>query len=82
MAVGTSLAIIAANSLFGFAISIGNQYFNWPVLFKIAAIGIVGIAIGQFYASRVNEKLLKRSFGYFVLIIGSLVLLDQILKMT
>ncbi len=81
MAVGTSLAIIAANSLFGFTISARNPYLEWPVLIKIAAIGIIGIAIGQFYSSRLNEKLLKRSFGYFVLLIGSLVLLDQILKM-
>lgn len=81
MAVGTSLAIIAANSIFGFSISVENQSFEWPLLFKIAAIGIVGIAIGQFYASKVNEKLLKRGFGYFVLIIGSLVVLDQIMKM-
>ncbi len=80
-AVGTSLAIIAANSLFGFSISIESQIFEWPLLFKIAAIGIVGIAVGQFYASQVNEKLLKRGFGYFVLVIGSLVLLDQIMKL-
>ncbi len=82
MAVGTSLAIIAANSIFGFAISIGNQYIEWPLLLKIAAIGIFGIAVGQFYSSKVNEKLLKRGFGYFVLFIGSLVLIDQIFKMT
>ena len=82
MAIGTSLAIIAANSIFGFTISIGSMHFEWPLLLKIAAIGIFGIAIGQFYSSRVNEKLLKRGFGYFVLFIGSLVILDQIFKMT
>lgn len=81
-AVGTSLAIIAANSIFGFTISIGNLNFDWPLLFKIAAIGVFGIVIGQFYSSRVNEKLLKRGFGYFVLFIGSFVILDQILKLT
>jgi len=82
MAVGTSLAIIAANSIFGFTISIGNKNFEWPLLLKIAAIGTIGIVIGQFYSSRVNDKLLKRGFGYFVLIIGFIVILDQILKMT
>ncbi len=81
-AVGTSLAIIAANSIFGFTIGIGNLSLDWPVLIKIAAIGIVGISIGQFYSSRVNEKLLKRGFGFFVLCVGSFVLLDQIFKMT
>ncbi len=82
MAVGTSLAIISANCIFGFAISIGNLDLEWPLFLKITAIGILGIAIGQFYSSRVNEKLLKRGFGYFVLFIGSFVILDQILKMT
>lgn len=81
MAVGTSLAIICANSLFGFTISLGNLNLEWPLLLKIAAIGILGIAIGQFYSSKVNEKLLKRGFGYLVLFIGSFVILDQILKM-
>lgn len=82
VAVGTSLAIISANSLFGFVISSGSLALEWPLLLKITAIGIVGIAIGEFYSSRVNEKLLKRGFGYFVLFIGSLVIVDQIIKMT
>ncbi|MBC7421244.1 MAG: sulfite exporter TauE/SafE family protein [Bdellovibrio sp.] len=80
-AVGTSLAIIAANSIFGFSISIGNYNFNWPLLLSIVSLGILGIAIGQFFSTRVNENLLKRGFGYFVLIIGSLVILDQLFKM-
>ncbi len=81
IAVGTSLAIITANAIFGFTISIVGSNFDWPLLLKIAAIGIIGIIIGQFYASRVNEKLLKRGFGFFVLLIGSIVILDQIFKM-
>ncbi len=82
LAVGTSLTIIAANSLFGFTISIGNTHLDWPLLLKISAIGIFGIAIGQLYSSRVNERLLKRMFGYFVLLIGLFILLDQVFKMS
>lgn len=81
MAVGTSLAIIAANSIFGFSISLGSHNFNWPLLLSIVLLGILGIAIGQFFSIRVNENLLKRVFGYFVLFIGSLVILDQLFKM-
>ncbi len=77
-AVGTSLAIIAVNSIFSFTMSLSHQNFEWELLLKIAAIGIFGIVVGQFYSSRVNEKLLKRGFGYFVLVIGSFVILDQI----
>ena len=81
LAIGTSLAIIAANSFFGFALSSANIYFDWFFLLKITTIGIFGIAIGQFYSSKVNENALKRWFGYFVLSIGSFVILDQIFNM-
>ncbi len=82
MAVGTSLAIIAANSIFGFTISLDGANIEWALLLKISAVGIFGMTIGEFYSAKVNEKLLKRGFGYFVLFVGSLVILDQILKMT
>ena len=81
MAVGTSLAIIAANSLFGFAISAKTQALDWKVLLLITAIGAVGIFVGQAVASSINEKSLKKGFGYFVLLVGSFVLLDQIIKL-
>ena len=81
IAVGTSLAIIAANSLFGFVISQSAHIIEWKLLLTISGIGVVGILIGQKFGSQVNEKLLKRSFGYFVLFVGSLVLIDQVLKL-
>ncbi len=81
MAVGTSLAIIAANSLFGFAISANSQPLDWKVLATITAIGAVGIFVGQMFSASITEKALKKSFGYFVLLVGSLVLIDQIIKL-
>lgn len=81
MAVGTSLAIIAANSLFGFAISANSQALDWKVLLIITAIGAAGIFAGQALSASINEKALKKGFGYFVLLVGSLVLLDQIMKL-
>lgn len=82
MAVGTSLAIIAANSLFGFAISTNAVMLDWKVLGSVTAIGIGGIFAGQLLSASINEKMLKKGFGYFVLVIGSLVLIDQIMKLT
>lgn len=81
MAVGTSLAIIAANSLFGFTISMSEHQLDWRVLIMVTAIGAFGIFIGQKFSSKVDEKSLKKGFGYFVLLIGSLVLFDQLLKL-
>ena len=80
-AVGTSLVIIAANSLFGFAISASTQPLDWKVLSIITAIGAVGIFVGQAMTASINERLLKKGFGYFVLLVGSLVLIDQIMKL-
>lgn len=82
IAVGTSLAIIAANSLFGFAISMNEHILDWPVLLMVTAIGALGIFIGHALNSKVNEKSLKKGFGYFVLLIGSLVLVDQLIKLS
>jgi len=81
VAIGTSLAIIAANSLFGFALSQSKSATDWPLLFSICGLGIVGIFLGQMLSSKVPEKHLKKGFGYFVLAIGSLMLFDQVSKM-
>lgn len=83
VAVGTSLAIIAANSLFGFGISpktVGAST-DWPLLLMVCALGIAGIFVGQLYSSRVEERHLKRGFGVFVLVVGSAILIDQLVRM-
>ncbi|MBW0435695.1 sulfite exporter TauE/SafE family protein [Leptospira yasudae] len=78
VAIGTSLAIIAANSLFGFAISFSTaQTEVCPLLLTICALGIGGMVFGQILSSRVKEQSLKKGFGYFVFTIASLILLDQ-----
>ncbi len=81
VAVGTSLAIIAANSLFGFAISISNQAIEWGRLLPITTLGIAGLVLGHSLSPRIQENKLKVGFGYFVLVIGILILGDQIFKM-
>jgi uncharacterized membrane protein YfcA len=42
-AVGTSLLIIAINSLFGFVFSIGHFSLNWTLLFSFTALAIAGV---------------------------------------
>lgn len=81
-AVGSSLLIIAANSLFGFAVSLSSGLHpNWSVLVSILGISIMGLFIGRVFSKKVPEAQLKKGFGYFVLIMGSLILIDQILKL-
>lgn len=79
LAVGTSLLIIATKSLTGFLGDLhNNSNIDWTLLFTISLIAIFGIFIGSTLASKVDDKILKKSFGYFVLIMGSGILIQQL----
>jgi len=66
-AVGTSLLIIAINSIFGFVFSIGHFALNWNLLFSFTALAIGGVFIGGALSARMNGNALKKWFGWFVL---------------
>lgn len=77
-AIATSLAIIAANSLFGFALSASDSSMRWDLLAAVTLLGLAGLMAGQRLSPRVNEAKLKVGFGYFILTVGVLVLTDQL----
>jgi uncharacterized protein len=81
MAIGTSLAIIAANSLFGFMISSSDQATDWGLLIVVCSLGAIGVFLGQLFSSKVTERHLKKGFGVFVLATGTLILTDQVYRM-
>lgn len=82
IAVGTSLLIIAAKSLIGFIGDLQHQVqIDWRLLFTISGIAIVGLFIGMMLSKKVSEKLLKKGFGIFVLIMGAFILFDQLHKL-
>jgi uncharacterized membrane protein YfcA len=76
-AVGTSLFIIAMNSLIGFMGDIQNLTINWFFLIKFTSLSIVGIFIGMYLNKFINEKQLKTGFGYFVLVMACFILLKE-----
>lgn len=79
IAVGTSLFIIAAKSLIGFLGDLQTQaQMDWNLLLTMAGIAIVGLFIGVKLSNKVPERALKKGFGYFVLMMGTIVLLDQL----
>lgn len=81
-AIGTSLAIIAANSLFGFSISFTVAQTEYcPLLLTICILGIAGMFLGLTLSSRINEKYLKIGFGYLTLVTAFLILWDQGLRL-
>lgn len=78
-AVGTSLFIIATKSLLGFAGDLQTQVeMDWTLLLTVGAIAIVGLFLGMLLSKQVSDKALKKGFGWFVLIMGLIILGDQI----
>jgi len=77
-AIGTSLLIIAINSLIGFTGDIGNQNIDWNFLVGFSAISIGGIFAGIYLNKFVNESQLKKGFGWFVLIMAIFIFLKEL----
>lgn len=77
-AVGTSLLIIALNSLIGFTGDLGHFIIDWLFLGKITAIAVAGIFIGGYISKKINGAKLKQAFGWFVLIMGIYILIKEI----
>jgi uncharacterized membrane protein YfcA len=77
-AIGTSLLIIAMNSLIGFLGDIGNYEMNWPFLLTIASIAVAGIFIGTYLGKKIPGAKLKKGFGWFVLIMGVYILVKEL----
>jgi uncharacterized protein len=70
MAVGTSLLIIAAKSLFGFIGDVVNYEIDWMFLLPFSALSVVGIFAGSYLSTKIHADKLKTSFGWFVLLMG------------
>lgn len=77
-AIGTSLLIIALNSLFGFLGDIGQVDFDWSFLFKITALAVVGIIAGTALSSKIQGEQLKKAFGWFVMVMGVFILVKEL----
>ncbi len=76
-AVGTSLLIIALNSLIGFTGDLGHVNIDWTFLIIITAIAVAGIFIGVFLAKKIEGEKLKKAFGWFVLVMGVYILIKE-----
>ena len=78
-AVGTSLLIIAAKSLIGFTGDLGNRTMDWTLLLTVTALAIAGIFIGDKLSKRIDGNQLKKGFGWFVLLMGLYIIIQQLL---
>lgn len=80
VAVGTSLFIIAVNSSFGFAVSFFNDKssVDWLLLLKLVVLAIIGALIGAKLSARIDEVRLRHSFGWFVLVVGIVIIVERL----
>lgn len=76
-AVGTSLFIIAINSLMGFAGDLMNYSMDWRFLLTITGLAIAGILAGNFLSRRILAFYLRKAFGWFTLIVGSWIIVKE-----
>jgi uncharacterized membrane protein YfcA len=79
-AIGTSLLIIAINSLIGFIGDLQNTIIDWTFLLTFTTISVAGIFIGLYIQKFINEKMLKKLFGVFVLIMAIFILYKELLS--
>ena len=77
VAVGTSLLVIAMKSFAGLAGYLSSVQLPWGLVLGVTAAAIVGSVIGGRLAGKVPETVLRKAFGWFVLVMGGFVLVQQ-----
>lgn len=77
-AVGTSLVIIAAKSLIGFLGDLSHTSMNWSFLFSVTSLAIVGIFVGDRFSKNMHAGILKKIFGWFVLVLGIYIIIKEL----
>ena len=78
-AIGTSLLIIAAKSLFGFTGDLGHHSIDWLFLGEVTLLAISGIFVGNWLSRLVDGSKLKKGFGWFVLVMGAYIIAKEFL---
>lgn len=77
-AIGTSITIVAIQSLIGFTGDLLVQDIQWNIVLIFTAVSIIGVFIGMRWANKVSDKLLKQIFGWFVLAMAIFILLKEV----
>ena len=77
-AIGTSLLIIAMNSLVGFTGDLFHQQFDWALLVPLTLISITGTFIGRKLGESIPGDKLKKGFGWFVLVMGIYIIIHEL----
>ena len=77
--VGTTLFVIALNSLLAFLGDLLNYSINWSFLLSITTLSIAGVVLGIFSNRIVPAQPLQRSMGWLTLVMGIWILFSELL---
>lgn len=79
LAVGTSLFIISANSLFGFIGDLqSGTNMDWHLLLSFTAASVTGIFVGNYLSRFISGAKLKTTFGWFILVMGIYIIIKEL----
>ncbi|MFC9490160.1 sulfite exporter TauE/SafE family protein [Streptomyces hydrogenans] len=78
VAVGTSLLVIAMNSFAGLAGHLSGVSLDWGLALTVTAAAVLGSLAGGRVAGRIPQQVLRRAFGWFVVVMGVFVLGRQL----
>jgi uncharacterized membrane protein YfcA len=77
-AIGTSLLVIALKSFAGFAGHLSQVHIEWPIVLAVSGIALAGSLFGARLAGRIEPAKLRRTFGWFVVVMGVFMLAQEL----
>ncbi len=80
-AIGTSLVVIAMNSLAGFLGHVGSGSFDLPLTLIFASAGLLGTFSGMRLSRRLSSSKLQKAFAMFVIALSVFLLFDNLPKL-
>ncbi|MEV4765484.1 sulfite exporter TauE/SafE family protein [Micromonospora chokoriensis] len=78
VAVGTSLVVIAMKSFAGLAGYLSSVHIDWGLAAAVTAAAVVGSLVGGRLTARIPADILRKAFGWFVVVMGVFVLGQQL----
>lgn len=78
VAVGTSLVVIAMKSFAGLGGYLTTVQIDWRLAAAVTAAAVVGSVIGGRLTALVDPDVLRRAFGWFVLVMASVILAQEV----
>lgn len=77
-AVGTSLVVISMQSFAGLAGHLANEQIDWRLAAFVTTAAVLGALIGGRFVAFVDPALLRHVFGWFVLLMASVILAEEV----